>query len=344
VIINFAAFLEEHNYFEESYKAFERGIALFNWPHVFDIWNTYLTKFIDRYGGKKLERARDLFEQCLEKCPSKFAKQLYLLYAKLEEDYGLSRHAMAVYERATKAVAGQEQFEVFNIYVKRAAELFGITHTREIYERAIEALKDEHARDTCLRYADMETKLGEIDRARGVYSYGSQMCDPRLTQHYWKTWHDFEVKHGNEDTFREMLRIKRSVQAQHNSQVNFMSAQLLATQTIAAEEEKKNDMQRLEEEAVREAADAAESEKSSKDPKKRGMMFVRGETTQADGVESVEANTVNPDQIELEEESDSSSEDESDGEESEGKKKEIVLEQKSIPDEVFGGLRKDSDS
>lgn len=30
---------------------------------------------------------------------------------------------------------------------------------------------------------------------------------------FWKTWHDFEVQHGNEDTFKEMLRIKRSVQA-----------------------------------------------------------------------------------------------------------------------------------
>lgn len=35
---------------------------------------------------------------------------------------------------------------MYNIYIKRAAELFGITHTREIYEKAIEKLKDHHAR------------------------------------------------------------------------------------------------------------------------------------------------------------------------------------------------------
>ena len=28
---------------------------------------------------------------------------------------------------------------------------------------------------------------------------------------YWTQWHQFEVEHGNEDTFRDMLRIKRSV-------------------------------------------------------------------------------------------------------------------------------------
>jgi pre-mRNA-splicing factor SYF1 len=59
------------------FQAYEKGIALFKWPNVYDIWNTYLTKFLKRYGGTKLERARDLFEQCLEKCPPKFAKGEY---------------------------------------------------------------------------------------------------------------------------------------------------------------------------------------------------------------------------------------------------------------------------
>lgn len=55
-------------------QAYERGISLFKWPNVSDIWSTYLTKFIARYGGRKLERARDLFEQALDGCPPKYAK------------------------------------------------------------------------------------------------------------------------------------------------------------------------------------------------------------------------------------------------------------------------------
>ncbi len=35
---------------------------------------------------------------------------------------------------------------MFNIYLKRAAESFGVTNTREIYERAIEILPDIAAR------------------------------------------------------------------------------------------------------------------------------------------------------------------------------------------------------
>lgn len=162
IVINFGLFLKEHNYFEEAFKAYEKGIALFKWPNVFDIWNTYLTEFLERYGGTKLERARDLFEQCLETCPEDFAKPIYLLYAKLEEQHGMARHAMAVYDRAIEKVKKSEKFPVFNTYLRKAAEIYGVTRTRQIYEKAIESLEDKQARDMCQRFAEMETKLGEV--------------------------------------------------------------------------------------------------------------------------------------------------------------------------------------
>merc|ERR1719347_1528726 len=152
VIINYGLFLKEENYFEEAFKAYEKGIALFKWPNVFDIWNTYLTEFLERYGGSKLERTRDLFEQCLETCPEQYAKNFYLLYAKLEEEHGLARHAMAVYDRAVAGVEMTEQGEVYNIYLRKAAEIYGVTRTRQIYEKAIETLKEGEARDMCVRF------------------------------------------------------------------------------------------------------------------------------------------------------------------------------------------------
>lgn len=186
IIMNYALFLEENNYFEEAFKAYERGIALFKWPYVHDIWNTYLSKFLKRYGGSKLERARDLFEQCLDGCPEKNCKTFYMLYAKLEEEHGLARHAMNVYERATKAVPRIERFDMYHMYIKKASEIYGVTKTRHIYERSIEELPDHQAREMCLRFADLERKLGEIDRARAVYSHCSQMCDPRVAPEFWK--------------------------------------------------------------------------------------------------------------------------------------------------------------
>lgn len=103
-----------------------------------------------------------------------------------------------------------------------------MTHTRPIYEKAIDVMPEKKAREMCIRYAELEQKLGEIDRARAIYAHCSQMCDPRVHGEFWTAWKEFEIRHGNEDTVREMLRIKRSVQAIFNTQVNVMSAQMLA--------------------------------------------------------------------------------------------------------------------
>jgi len=57
IIVNYALFLEDNKYFEESFKVYERGVELFNFPISFEIWNIYLAKFIRRY-------VRLLFASC----------------------------------------------------------------------------------------------------------------------------------------------------------------------------------------------------------------------------------------------------------------------------------------
>lgn len=57
--------VQENKFWEEAFQVFEKGVALFRWPHVQDIWRAYLSQFVQRYGGSKLERARDLFKQAL---------------------------------------------------------------------------------------------------------------------------------------------------------------------------------------------------------------------------------------------------------------------------------------
>jgi pre-mRNA-splicing factor SYF1 len=195
-------------------------------------------------GGSKLERTRDLFEQALEKCPEKHCKPLFLMYAKLEEDYGRAKRVMEIYERATKVVMDEDKYEVrcilkgssaqlltvrqmFLIYIAKATENFGLPATRAIYERAITVLSDKQTAQMCLRFAAMERKLGEIDRARAIYAHASQFCDPRVNPEFWKEWNDFEVETGSEDTFKEFLRIRRSVQSLYNTEVQFLAAHAL---------------------------------------------------------------------------------------------------------------------
>lgn len=225
-VVNYANLLEENKYFEDAFKVYERGLELFSYPVAFELWNLYLTKAMRRKLG--IERLRDLFEQALVSCPPKFAKPLYLLYGELEETRGLARNAVSIYDRATNAVSDSDKAEMFNFFIRKSASLLGLSSTRPIYERAIEVLPDRDAREMCLSFASMEKKLGEIDRARAIFQHGSQFADPRLSASYWDKWQDFEVQHGNEDTFKEMLRIKRSIQAQYNTDINFIAAQVVA--------------------------------------------------------------------------------------------------------------------
>ncbi|OJJ68172.1 hypothetical protein ASPBRDRAFT_199311 [Aspergillus brasiliensis CBS 101740] len=306
-VVNYANLLEENKYFEDSFKVYERGLDLFSYPVAFELWNLYLTKAVDRKIG--IERLRDLFEQALDGCPPKFAKPLYLMYGNLEEERGLARHAMRIYERATRAVSDEDRFEMFEFYITKSASNFGLTSTRPIYERAIAALPDQEAKEMCLKFAEMERRLGEIDRARAIYGHASQFCDPRTNAPFWQKWEAFEVQHGNEDTFKEMLRIKRSVQAQYNTDVNFIASQAIARSQQRTQDGGKDRDEQDGVDAATERADAmAELERQARAP----VGFVAASTGPEGGNRPPPAGQeqqplaapVNPDAIDLDDDMD----------------------------------------
>jgi len=213
IILNYASFLEENQYFEDSFRVYERGVSLFKWPTSYVIWRTYLEKFLSRYGNKKLDRARDLFENCLRDCPSKYAFEIYLLYAKIEEESGLLSRSQDIYSRAAENVEPKDKARLFKIYIRSMMKLVTMDRIRSIYEHAIAALDNKHARSFCLEYASLEEEHGELERARTIYSYCSQMCDPRIDKEFWKIWADFEQRHGTLESIDDMLRVKRSIEA-----------------------------------------------------------------------------------------------------------------------------------
>ncbi|KAK7825995.1 uncharacterized protein LOC112012449 [Quercus suber] len=329
IILNYAFLLEEHKYFEDAFKVYERGVKIFKYPHVKDIWVTYLSKFVKRYGKAKLERARELFEHAVEMAPADAVKPLYLQYAKLEEDYGLAKRAMKVYDQATKAVPNNEKLSMYEIYIARAAEIFGVPKTREIYEQAIESgLPDKDVKTMCLKYAELEKSLGEIDRARAVYVFASQFADPRSDVDFWNKWHEFEVQHGNEDTFREMLRIKRSVSASY-SQTHFILPEYLMQKDQRLNLDDARD--KLKQAGVAEDEMAALERQlapvvdngAAKDNNRRVGFVSAGVESQSEGGIKV---TANSEDIELPEESDSDEDDK------------VEIAQKDVPSAVFGGL------
>ena len=222
LVLNFAEMLREGRFWEESFRAFERGLQLFRHPHSQPLWEAYLAAFVERYGGRKLERARDLFEQALQKMPAAAATGVYAQYARLEEEHGLTSRALAVLDRAARAAPLEQRWPAYERWAGKAAALSGVGAVREVYQAAVErepgegGLPDAGVRAACVDFARLERKLGEVDRARAVLQHGSRSADPRVDPGYWAEWNDFEVQHGNEETFREMLRVKRSVAAFHS--------------------------------------------------------------------------------------------------------------------------------
>uniref|UniRef100_A0A1J3EVD1 Pre-mRNA-splicing factor SYF1 n=1 Tax=Noccaea caerulescens TaxID=107243 RepID=A0A1J3EVD1_NOCCA len=335
IILNYAYLLEENKYFEDAFKVYERGVKIFKYPHVKDIWVTYLTKFVKRYGRTKLERARELFEHAVSMAPSDAVRTLYLQYAKLEEDYGLAKRAMKVYEEATKKVPEAQKLEMYLIYISRAAEIFGVPRTREIYEQAIESgLPDKDVEMMCLKFAELERSLGEIDRARSVYKYASQFADPRSDPEFWNKWHEFEVQHGNEDTYREMLRIKRSVSASY-SQTHFILPENMMLKDKIDVEEAKDELKKagLPEDEMAALERQLMAPTSTTDAVRR-VGFVSAGVISQSGANEGKPVTGNGEEIELPDESD---DDESDGED------QIEIAQKEVPAAVFGGLARKRD-
>ena len=213
--LSYAQLLTDAGYHEDSFRVYERCIALFHYPHVLLLWLAYLHSFISRYSGSKRERTRDLFEQCVATIPSEHARKLYLLYGKWEEDHGLARRAMDVYHRGCLAVPANQRYAMYLVYIARVTARFGLTKAREVYEEAIRNVSDTQVVTLALSYARLERRLGEVDRARAVYVFASQWADVSTVGgvRLWREWDEFEVESGNEDTYREMLRVKRTVAA-----------------------------------------------------------------------------------------------------------------------------------
>ena len=60
-VLNYAELLWKNSYFEDSFRAYERGVHLFPYPHVMVIWKTYLKRFLERHQVPPLF----FFKKCL---------------------------------------------------------------------------------------------------------------------------------------------------------------------------------------------------------------------------------------------------------------------------------------
>lgn len=216
-VINYANFLEDNDRYEESFKVYERGISIFQFPVVFEIWNIYLTKALKR--NLNIERLRDLFEHALSECPPDLSKPIFLLYSKLEEDNGLIQRSLKILKQAVDHVKLEDKPEVLNVLIAKTIEHMGLVNTRPILTKAIDDFPLKYAIDFVIKFADVEIQLNEYERARELLKYGGLQQSPVKNSKLWEFWSEFEVNHGNKDTYKAMLRIKRQASDEFNTDI-----------------------------------------------------------------------------------------------------------------------------
>ena len=73
--------------------------------------------------------------RCADQCgprqaPKEEARPLFLQFAALEENHGLARTAMEVYDRAVRTLPEPERLAVYELYLAKASEFFGIGKAR----------------------------------------------------------------------------------------------------------------------------------------------------------------------------------------------------------------------
>ena len=90
---------------------------------------------------------------------------------------------------------------------------------RRLLTRAIDELPLKYAIAFVRRFADIEIKLNEFERARELLKYGALQQSPIKNTELWEFWSDFEVAHGNKETYKAMLRIKRQATEEFNTDI-----------------------------------------------------------------------------------------------------------------------------
>lgn len=221
-ILAYGAFLREHEMNEKAYQIYEKGIALFGWPLSIDIWNVYIPLAL---ADKQIrtEHLRDLFEQAIKGAPPEYSHNMYILYASLERNRGLGDSELKVLERGVKHVSSEHKADLFKLLIMRTREKRGLLACRSIYEAALSVIPmtDMISIDQiAVEYVNLETTLGDLERARAILRYWATISQSISTGAAWKEWEEWERKWGDEQGFREMLRIKRSIGEQIRTNIS----------------------------------------------------------------------------------------------------------------------------
>lgn len=240
VFINYAQFLQDHEEKLSSFQVYERAIGTFPPETQLEIWNLYLRQVTAEDSPLTGEQIRDLFDQALENLVDGGidCKGIFLLYSDFEEQCGLiNRCCEILLQGARKTIKLENKMTLWQTCLSKAKRLLGNAETRKLYEECIQSLPNSQVIKFVVDFAFTEAVLGELERARELFKYGAQLLPPGRNGILWESWDEFEVRNGNKDSYKDMLKLKRKlekdmrVETEAESQVEGNIAFVAATET-----------------------------------------------------------------------------------------------------------------
>lgn len=185
---------------------YERAIAQIPPSQEKRHWRRYIYLWIfyalwEEMEAKDIERARQIYQECLRLIPHKkftFAK-LWLLKAQFDlrqMDLPAARKTLG------QAIGMCPKDKLFRGYITIEQQLFEFLRCRTLYEKQIEWNASNS--QSWIKYAELERGLDDTERARAIYELGIDQPTLDMPELVWKSYIDFEEYEAEYERVREL--------------------------------------------------------------------------------------------------------------------------------------------
>lgn len=210
--INYAYFLQDHNLFEKSFTIYERAISIFPPEIGFEIWNVYLAESIKF--KLPVEQMRELFENSLKLSDLGIdCKPFFILYSEFEKKNEMFTRSIDILHRGClKTNDIESKCILWELCIINCKKLLGVECVKELYEECIQLLPNSKAIHFVLDFAKLEEQLKEFEKCKTILRFGARLIHPSKNLLLWDYWSEFELRHGDKETYKDMLKMRREME------------------------------------------------------------------------------------------------------------------------------------
>jgi len=185
---------------------YERAIAQIPPTQEKRHWRRYIYLWIfyalwEEMDNKDIERARQIYQECLKLVPHKkftFAK-IWIAKAQFEVR---QMQLQAARKTMGQAIGMCPKDKLFKGYIEFEKQLFEFVRCRTLYEKHIEW--NPANCQAWIKFAELERGLDDLERTRAIFELAVRQPTLDMPELLWKAYIDFEEEEGEYDRTRDL--------------------------------------------------------------------------------------------------------------------------------------------